>query len=142
LRWLSLAERGAAHRIALEQIAPPSILVDEAHRVLHLSDTVGRYLLPAGGPLSADVADLVRPELHFDMRSGLHRAFERRRPALSIPVRVALGGETLPVQLSIRPLQEVGEWRRAVVLFIVGEAIDEALPDDPQATGETVRRLK
>ena len=28
----------AAHRRAIEQIAPPSILVDEAHRVLHLSE--------------------------------------------------------------------------------------------------------
>jgi two-component system, chemotaxis family, CheB/CheR fusion protein len=132
----------AAHRNALEQIAPPSILVDESHRVLHLSDTAGRYLLPGGGPLSADVADLVRPELRFEMRSGLHRAFERRRPVLSLPVRMGLEGETLPVQLSIRPLQEAGEWRRAVVLFIAGEAIDEALSDEPQATGDTVRRLK
>jgi two-component system CheB/CheR fusion protein len=132
----------AAHRNALEQIAPPSILVDESHRVLHLSDTVGRYLLPGGGPLSADVADLVRPELRFEMRSGLHRAFERRQPVLSLPVRMGLDGETFPVQLSIRPLQEAGEWRRAVVLFIAGEAIDEALSDETQATGDTVRRLK
>src|SRR5262249_6977504 len=38
------------HRRVLEQIAPPSILVDEAHRVLHLSDSAGRFLLPPGGP--------------------------------------------------------------------------------------------
>jgi two-component system CheB/CheR fusion protein len=132
----------AAHRNALEQIAPPSILVDETHRVLHLSENVGQYLLPSGGPLSADVADLVRPELRFEMRSGLHRAFERRQPVLSLPVRVGLDGETFPVQLSIRPVQEAGEWRRAVVLFIVGEAVDEAVPDEPRATGEAVRRLK
>jgi two-component system, chemotaxis family, CheB/CheR fusion protein len=132
----------AAHRNALEQIAPPSILVDETHRVLHLSDTVGRYLLPSGGPLSADVADLVRPELRFELRSGLHRAFERRQAVLSLPVRVHLDGETYPVQLSIRPLHEAGEWQRAVVLFIVGDALDEALPDESQATGDTVRRLK
>src|SRR5262249_37816997 len=53
----------AAHRHAIEQIAPPSILVDEAQRVLHLSDNAGRYLLVSGGPLSADVTELVRPEL-------------------------------------------------------------------------------
>jgi two-component system CheB/CheR fusion protein len=53
----------AAHRRALEHTAPPSILVDDAHRVLHLSDNASRYLLPSGGPLSADIVDLVRPEL-------------------------------------------------------------------------------
>src|SRR5262249_38683079 len=47
---MALSE-AAAHRRAIEQIAPPSILVDEAHRVVHLSDTAGRYLLPSGGPL-------------------------------------------------------------------------------------------
>jgi two-component system CheB/CheR fusion protein len=69
----------AAHRRAIEQIAPPSILVDDMHRVLHLSDNAGRYLLPSGGPLSADVADLVRPELRFELRSALHRSFEKRQ---------------------------------------------------------------
>jgi two-component system CheB/CheR fusion protein len=45
----------AAHRQALEKIAPPSILVDEAHRVVHLSDNAGRYLQPAGGPFTGDI---------------------------------------------------------------------------------------
>jgi two-component system CheB/CheR fusion protein len=75
---MAALSEAAAHRRALEQIAPPSILVDERHRVLHLSDGAGRYLLPPGGPLSTDIADLVRPELRFEMRSALHRTFEKR----------------------------------------------------------------
>jgi two-component system CheB/CheR fusion protein len=130
----------AAHRRAIEQIAPPSILVDEAHRVLHLSDNAGRYLLPSGGPLTADVTDLVRPELRFELRSALHRAFEQRRPVLSLPVRV--NGGTYPVQLSVNPLQESGEWRRAIILFIEGEAVSESVTGEQQITDETVRRLR
>jgi len=132
----------ASHRRAIEQIAPPSILVDDGHRILHLSDNAGRYLLPSGGPLSADLADLVRPELRFEMRSGLHRALEQRRPVLSLPVRVRLDGATYPIQLYVRPLQEAGEWRRAVILFMEGQAVDDAIPINQQATDETVRRLK
>src|SRR5215469_11101905 len=132
----------AAHRRAIEQIAPPSILVDETHRVLHLSDNAGRYLLPSGGPLTADVTDLVRPELRFELRSSLHRAFERRRPVLSLPVRVHLNGGTYPVQLSVKPLENSGEWRRAVILFIESEAINESDTGEHQVTDETVRRLK
>jgi two-component system CheB/CheR fusion protein len=60
----------AAHRRAIEQIAPPSILVDGVHRVLHLSDNAGRYLLPSGGPLSADVAELVGR--NFGSNCGRH----------------------------------------------------------------------
>jgi two-component system CheB/CheR fusion protein len=132
----------AAHRRAIEQVAPPSILVDEAHRVVHLSDTAGRYLLPSGGPLSADVTELVRPEPRFEMRSALHRAFEQRRPTLSLPVRVRLNSATHPLQIQIKPLEEGGEWRRAIVLFIEGDAVAEALSGEQQVTDETVRHLK
>jgi two-component system CheB/CheR fusion protein len=52
--------------------------------VLHLSDNAGRYLLPSGGPLSADVAELVRPELRFELRSALQRAFEKKSSARSV----------------------------------------------------------
>jgi two-component system CheB/CheR fusion protein len=132
----------AAHRRSLEQIAPPSILVDEAYRVLHLSDNAGRYLFPSGGPLSADVTELVRPEFRFELRSVLHRAFEQRRPASTLPVRVNLDGATHPIQLYVKPLQEGGEWRRAVVLFVEGEVVDSSVTGEQQITDETVRRLK
>jgi two-component system, chemotaxis family, CheB/CheR fusion protein len=132
----------AAHRRAIEQNAPPSILVDEAHRVLHLSDNAGRYILLSGGPLSADLADLVRPELRFEMRSGLHRAFEQRRPVLTLPVGVHFNEERYPVQLYLKPLQEAGAWRRAVVLFLEGEPIKETVSDEQQTSDDSLRRLK
>jgi two-component system CheB/CheR fusion protein len=52
----------AMHRQALERAAPPSILVDHAQRVVHLSEHAGRYLQPSGGPLIGDAVDLVRQE--------------------------------------------------------------------------------
>lgn len=131
----------AAHRRALESVAPPSILVDERHRVLHLSDTAGRFLMPSGGPLSADATELVRPELRFEMRSALHRVFEQRQPTLSLPVRISINGQTRPVQLQVKPLQEAGEWHRAIVIFIEGDAVSEST-SNAQVTDETVRRLK
>ncbi|MEZ4618800.1 MAG: CheR family methyltransferase [Caldilineaceae bacterium] len=39
---------GEQHRLLLEEIAPPSLLVDEHYNVLHLSETVGHFLKPAG----------------------------------------------------------------------------------------------
>jgi two-component system CheB/CheR fusion protein len=46
------------------------------------------------------------------------------------------------VQLSVNPLQESGEWRRAVILFIEGESVGEGVTGEQQITDETVRRLK
>jgi two-component system CheB/CheR fusion protein len=44
--------------------------------------------------------------------------------------------------LSVKPLQESEEWRRAVILFIEAEAVDESVIGEPKVTDETVRRLK
>jgi len=134
----------ALHRRAIEQVAPPSILVDQAHRVIHLSENVGRYVLPSGGPLSNDAVDLVRPELRFELRSALNRAFEQRQPTFSLPIPVAFDGARHRVHLLVKPaLQEgTGEPRNAVVMFMEGEAIDDrVVPAERQANDETVRRL-
>jgi two-component system CheB/CheR fusion protein len=132
----------AAHRRAIEQHSPPSILVDDSRRAIHLSNNAGRYVLMSGGPLTADVTELTRPELRFEIRSALHRAFDRKQAVLSLPVRVAFNGEIHPVQVYVKPLQESGEWRRAVILFLEGDAVDAMLSSEQQVTDETMRRLK
>ena len=132
----------AIHRRALEKVAPPSILVDEAHRVLHMSETAGRYLQPSGGPLSSDIVDLVRQELRVELRSALHRLFEQQEPTLSLPLLVRFNGNRHRVHLNVKSPDEGEPARTAIVLFIEGEAV----PDDFQsamheASNDTVRRL-
>src|SRR5262249_46259834 len=131
------------HRRALEQVAPPSMLVDESHRVLHLSENAGRFILPSGGPLSGDPVDLVRTELRFELRSALNRAFEQNQPTLSLPVLIRFNGAPHRVHLVVKPVQESGaDPRSAVVMFIEGEAVDDThVSNDRQISDETVRRL-
>ena len=132
------------HRRALEKLAPPSIIVDEAHRVIHLSDNAGRFLQPSGGALTGDVVDLVRPELRFELRSALHRIFEQQAPTLSLPIPVRFNGapHRVLIQVKSADTDEVGEARNAVVMFVEGEEIDKDLAvAGDHATDETVRRL-
>lgn len=133
----------AMHRRALEQVAPPSILVDETHRVVHLSENAGRFILPSGGPLSGDAVDLVRTELRFELRSALNRAFEQNQSTLSLPVLIRFNGAPHRVHLVVKPVQEnATDPRSVVVMFIEGGAIDDTLvSSDRQVSDETVRRL-
>jgi two-component system CheB/CheR fusion protein len=134
----------AMHRRAIEQVAPPSVLVDENHRVIHLSESAGRFLLPSGGPLSVDAVDLVRPEIRFELRSALNRVFEQGEPTLSLPILVRFNGAPHRVLILVKPIHENGtaEPRTAMIMFIEGEAVDESLASlGQQATDETVRRL-
>jgi hypothetical protein len=46
------------------------------------------------------------------------------------------------VQLLVKPVQESGEKRVAVILFIEGEPVEEVVSSEPQVSDETIRRLK
>jgi two-component system, chemotaxis family, CheB/CheR fusion protein len=133
------------HRNVIERLGPPSMLVDQAHRVLHLSETAGRFIAPSGGPLSGDVVDLVRPELRFELRSALQRAFEQGEPTLSLPISVRFNGTPHRVYLLVRLAapEKNNEPPLAVVMFIEGGSVD--LGDieivQQQSVDETVRRL-
>jgi two-component system, chemotaxis family, CheB/CheR fusion protein len=143
----SLLNELAAHRQALEKLAPPSILVDGSHRVLHMSDNAGRFLQPSGGPLSGNVVDLVRPELRFELRSALHRVFETSQPWLSLPIPVRFNGSPHRVLMHVKPADDHDDHGSgsAVVLFIEGGAADLAIGGPfPQnnAANEIVARLR
>jgi len=139
----------ADHLEALERQAPPSVLVDERHQLLHLSPAAGRFLLPAPGPFSAELASLVRPELRVDLRTALHRAFERREATVTPPLAVAFNGAARRVVLHVAPTPVAPGGRpRALVFFLDGGAVAEpsaALGDDDAADAEpsaAVRRLR
>ncbi|HTV32314.1 MAG TPA: chemotaxis protein CheB [Methylocella sp.] len=139
----SIISEAALHRQALERIAPPSILVDRMHRVIHLSDHAGRYLQPSGGVLSGDAIDLVRPELRLELRSALHRAFERRQATLTLPIPVQFNGKPHRVLLQVRPVvqDEETDPRNAVLLFLEGEEIEQSSvsPEQTEGNDETTR---
>src|SRR5262249_34686040 len=122
--------------------APSSILVDEGQRVVHLSDNAGRYLMPSGGPLSGDISDLARPELRFELRSALNRAFAQSVSTVSRPIRVVFNGTPHLVHLLVKPSKNEGHPRHAVVMFIESEATNlSELNSDREVLEETVRRL-
>ncbi|MDK1377480.1 chemotaxis protein CheB [Sinorhizobium sp. 6-70] len=139
----------ALHRQMLEKIAPPSLLVDESHRAVHLSENAGRFLQPSGGPVSTDATDLVREEFRFDLRAALHRAFERNEATLSMPILAQVDGQPHRVYLQVKPvLQGSDPTRHALVLFIEGEAIEKGenavaeTGDGHPAANQTIRQLQ
>src|SRR5690348_3871486 len=134
----------AMHRRAIEQVAPPSMLIDEAQRVVHLSENAGRFLMPSGGPLSGDEVDLVRSELRFELRSALNRVFEQRESTLSLPILVRFNGSPHRVHLLVKPVieDERDHPRNAIAIFIEGGAVDESVVSlERQTSDEAVRRL-
>ena len=134
------------HREALERLAPPSVIVDESYRVVHLSEHAGRYLQPSGGTLASDVTELAREELRFDIRAALHRVFAHNEASLNGPIGVRFNGAARRVYLQTRPLHsEPSASRSAIVFFFEGEALGEAsltaTKIDEQATDEQIQQI-
>ena len=97
---------GAIHAGALERVAPPSALVNRTYRILHLSPSAGRFLLPPGGPISSDITLLVRPELRLDLRTALRRALEQGEATLTPPLPVDFNGSRRRIFLQVAPVVE------------------------------------
>lgn len=142
----SVLNEAALHRQALEMTAPPSILVDRTHRALHLSEHAGRYLEPAGGPLTGDIVELVRPELRLELRNALYRAFEQRLSTLSLPILVQFNGSPRRIYLQARPAgdDDGAAPRNAVVMFIEGDAVEDlpAAAEPRHGNDESAQQLR
>ena len=137
----------SVHRESLERIGPPSAVVDESYRVVHLSDMAGRYLQPSGGTLVNDITALAREELRFDLRAALNRAFARNEPTLGGPVAVRFNGVARRVYVQARPLSaDPPAPRSAIVFFFEGDALAEeaagADHSEDAAAGEQVQQLE
>jgi two-component system CheB/CheR fusion protein len=138
------------HREVLERLAPPSALVDEGRRAVHLSEGAGRFLQPSGGLLSDELTELVRPELRLDLRSALYRAFEHGLSSTSMPVPVQFNGSPHRVILHVQPIRtEPGSThRQALVLFLDGGAAEPTAAGAPVQTEAerdhevTIKRLR
>ena len=135
------------HREALERLAPPSVIVDESYRVVHLSEQAGRYFQPSRGPFTNDIAELAREELRFDIRAALHRLFAGNEPSLSGPIAVRFNGAFRRVYLQTRlvsPQPSAG--RTAIVFFLEGESLgDGSLTSatiEERAPAEQIQQLQ
>ena len=125
------------HRLALEALAPPSMVVDERHKIVHLSESAGRYLLPSGGTFSADLSQLARPELRLDIYSGLQRAFEQGESTLSLPVSVKFNGSSRRICVQVRPTPRAENAAKlALVMFLDGGEAD--IPKNVQTADGTL----
>lgn len=107
---------GEVHLRLLEQLAPPSILVDAEQEILHMSPSAGRFLSFHGGEPSRNLLRLVHPALRIELRAALYRAGRTGQPTLLAAMALETQGGTLRVSPEVRPAPGLGAGC-ALVLF-------------------------
>jgi two-component system CheB/CheR fusion protein len=106
------------HRRLLELYAPPSVLVNAEHEIVHLSESAGRFLQMPGGEPTYNLLTVARPELRLELRGALFHA-ARHRTNVEVPgLPVRLGERTETVNLVVRPVVRGDDTARGFFLVI------------------------
>ena len=115
---------GELHFKLLEMLAPPSLLVDAEHDILHLSPSAGRLLQFGGGEPSRNLLKAIHPSLRIELRAALYQAAQTKSTAEVEVAPVEFEGKTIAVTIRVAPAIEVGEDLYVVMLNVrpLGEA--------------------
>ncbi|PEN08697.1 hypothetical protein CRI93_02765 [Longimonas halophila] len=124
------------HRRMLETYAPPSAVVDKNYTIVHLSRGVGRYLEHPAGTPSANIVEVVRPELQIKLQTSLRNAFADEEEVNAAPVQVQLNGTTEWIRLFVSPSKGTSSANAngmALVMFIKDRVVSDRLDGDADA---------
>ena len=109
------------HQRLLEEIAPPSVVINEEYEIVHLSDHAGAYLQITGGEPTNNLLKLIRPELRIDLRTALYQAVQNRQPVETHPLKVQTDDGVRNVRLNIRTVFREGDGTKGFLLVAFAE---------------------
>ena len=102
-RQASLAD---VHQRALAQFAPPSVVVDRDHNIVHMSERAAQYMRLVGGEPSRDILALVLPELRIDLRSALYQVQNSGASVEGRQVSISRNDRPSIVSVTVRPFHD------------------------------------
>lgn len=126
-----------AHQRALDQYGPPTVLIDPAFQILHLSQAAGRFLRHAGGDPSHNILVLINPKLRVELRTAVLQALKTNRAIHARVVLIHQDGKDICVKVGAHPLHDA-EWDKQLVLLTFDEtkpskaAVASASSDETQ----------
>ncbi len=94
------------HQRALEQYAPPSVIVNQEAEIVHMSDRAGNFLRYVGGEPSLNLTTLVHPQLRLELRTALYQAAHTGKSVEARRVRLERDGRSYYVNMVVRPFRD------------------------------------
>ncbi len=91
--------------------APPCAVVDEKHDIVYIHGRTGRYLEPPSGKVSVNILEMARPGLKASLAAAVRRASVHKQEVVDKGVNVEAGGDSVVVDLTVKPFLEYGSMR-------------------------------
>lgn len=122
-----------AHQRALEQYAPPSVIVNHESEIVHMSDRAGRFLRYVSGEPSLNLATLVQPELRLALRSALYQAIQTGKSIETRRISLEREGRRFYIDMTVCPFRDDDAGADyLLVLFDETEDLSDRLPETSQ----------
>jgi len=132
---------GDLHQRLIEQYAHPSLVVNEEYDIVHLSESVGKYLQFVGGEPTQNLLKVIQPELRLELRSALYQAVQRQTPVESKPLQVGVKDGKESVIIHVRPVFGDSDPSRGFILIIFERTENEGInPEVLVSSDEPVAR--
>lgn len=130
---------GELHLKLLEEYGPPSVVVNDAHDIVHLSENAGRYLTFRAGEPSTNLMTVVNPALRVELRTALFRAGQSNESIIVPAQQVPVGGTTETIDLQVRPIRP-GNSAQGFFLILFQRKFDPLTAEEQTAERETISR--
>jgi two-component system CheB/CheR fusion protein len=132
------------HQRALEQYAPPSVIVNQEAEIVHMSDKAGNFLRYVGGEPSLNLTTLVHPQLRLELRTALYQATHTGKSVEARRVRLERDGRSFYVNMVVRPFRdnEAGNEYVLVIFDEVEACMDTGASDGAEAKDSVLTQLE
>ena len=146
-RALERMSLGDLHQRLLEQYAPPSLVVNENHEVVHISESAGRFLQISGGEPTNDVLRLICPEIRLELRTALYQAVQNGANVEVKNLTVQTNGHSELINLHVRPVFHPNDTARGFTLVVFETSAEKDRKKDvieinPAAAGTVMQQME
>ena len=118
---------GQLHFRLLERYAPPSVVVDANHQIVHLSEHAGRFMQLGGGEMTLDLLRTIHPMLRAGLRAALFRAGRTGAEVQVRDVPMDVGGKHRLIHLRVCPAGDLAAGFLLVIFEDSGAVPPETL---------------
>jgi two-component system CheB/CheR fusion protein len=122
---------GELHFKMLELLAPPSIVIDGEHEIMHLSTNAGRFLQYGGGEPSRNLLHAIHPGLRIELRAAIYQVVQNQSRVEVTPLPIDIAGQAVVVRLAVTPMTDIAPGLMLVTLEAVRDDVGPA-PSHPQ----------
>ena len=132
------------HQRALEQYAPPSVIVNQEAEIVHMSDRAGHFLRYVGGEPSLNLTALVHPQLRLELRTALYQATHTGKSVEARRVKLERDGRAFYVNMVVRPFRdnEAGSDYMLVLFDEVEDCMGSNVVEDSSAKDSVLTQLE